>query len=288
MGFAYINMLDQPEAKIGRRRRWMNYWGGLVYRPKIKQPVDLGIRGLQGVNMVLPLDQGNWPRLREETRQRLVSRVEQLLQRHQVTQLAADRREKKFWQQCLPEQRVYFGDLFLKLLALVMIQELLSRQSLRKLIFVGQVSEFAPLLEYAGRFDLPLSLQNPWPAQMEPLQYQLLYQKGVAVSNSQLRPQDWERQDLVVAFSDIRALTAAAPRTHCLLLDDKSFGLAPMLEARLSASGLQGSVAALAPIMESYLLGEKDPAAYEAAQYDALIQAGKTQGLWLPFLDNCS
>jgi hypothetical protein len=293
MEFAYCSMRAAGSRRAApdssRKRRWMNYWGAWFYRPKIRKGLDIGMEGTKGISLTLPTDPSNWRHLSPHIRRRITARIEQMLAMSRVKRLAIDRREKSVWQDCAPDMPAYCGDLFLKLLALVMIEHVLARQGAEKLIFVGWISGYEALLEYAGRFHLPLSLQNMYPGRMEPLQNRLLYEKGLALSNSQFRPREWRRQDLVVAFSDIRALSALAPQTTCLTLDDGRSGLAPAVEERLASNGVDGTVAALAPIMEACLLRDREVAdADQAPYYPALLQEGRRRGLWRPFLDNCS
>ena len=115
----------------------------------------------------------------------------------------------------------------------------------------------------------------------------LLYEKGLAVSNSYVNPHNWGRGDLIVSFEPgSRSLAIASPEVFGIRLDDDSSGLAPELEQVLALAGLNPKINTLAPILETCLLTQ---AGYFNSNgediHQALIEAGDSIGLWEPFLD---
>lgn len=292
--FAYFNMLKGERGGLARQRYLLNRLAAFVYSPRIEKMIDLGVNDLQGCNLLLPLGREDWHQLEENNRIKIRQKIDKLIEECSVKSLALNRKSKNYILTHRNDLALIFGDLFINLLAAVFIEDTLSHREIKHLILMGEIPGLNNLLEYISQWDVPISLQNYQPQRVEKLTHDLLYYKGIAVTNSQIKPQSWQRGDLVIGFdSNGRRFALLSPEAFYLALDNESRGLAPYLEARLLSAGLENNLATLAPILENCLLKTDINYAYDLnadhnvdnTGFQNLIERGWQMGLWLAFLD---
>jgi hypothetical protein len=250
-----------------------------------------------------PLGPDNWKQMESDQRGFMWKKSESIMHDFAVGSMAADRRLKMSLQTAEAKFPLLFGDNFIKALAAVMVKHALGKRNINKLIMVGEMAELLPLVDHLGGYGLPVSVQNQRPARDEAITWRLLYDKGWAVSNSYINPENWMRGDLIILFqSGYKRLAMAAPGTFWLELNDEGHNLAPSLENALVRVGMDNHLSMLAPILESILYSkagisandveinglEFAPQIKNGADLETLIEAGEKLGLWEPFRQGCS
>lgn len=293
--FAYFNMLETERGGLAKSRYFLNRLAAFMYFPRIEKFIDLGINDLQGCNLLLPLGKKDWYQLEEYRQVKILQKIDNLIDECSLKSLALNRNGKDFILSHRNDLIFTFGDIFIKLLVAVFIEDTLSRRDIKHIILMGEIPGLKNLLEYISKWGVPISIQNYQPHKFERITHDLLYHKGIAITNSQIKPQSWQKGDLVLGF-DItgRRFALMSPDAFYLPLDNESRGLAPYFEARLMSAGLDSSLATLAPIMENCLL--KNDTDFEIDEennvknyyYNVLIDRGWQMGLWLAFLDKQS
>lgn len=237
--------------------------------------------------------------LEPETRRLLLNRSADIARSYQLPGLAADRRLKRQLLELSVNFPLVLGDNFIKALAVALTVRMLSRRELKRVILVGETDYFPDFISGICAYGIPLSIQSRFPARYEVMAYRLLYEKGYAVSTSLLRPQTWDKGELVFILDPREEGAAAAfPRASCVPLTDNSRGLAPELEAWLDSNGIVNDLYNLAPIMETCMLAEAGflppsgenigtnmAAMEEGRRFLELQEVGTELGLWNLFLD---
>lgn len=288
LDFAFFNMRDSNRQGLANIKSFLDRLAPVLFPPRIKQLIHFGRLGLKGCNVMLPLGEGNWTILNNDNRGRMIEKTEAILQEYELPRMGVDRRLKGLFQTQKHSLPVVFGDHFIGALAAILVEKTIALQDIKKLILVGDVPDLYPLLNNVSQYHIPISVQNYQPARYEIMVHRLLYEKGLAVSNSHVNPHNWGRGDLIVSFEPgSRSLAIASPEVFGIRLDDDSIGLAPELEQVLVRSGLNPKIHTLAPILETCLLAQAgyfNPNGEDLHQ--ELIEAGDDIGLWEPFLDN--
>lgn len=298
LDFAFFNMREGNRQGLANRKTFLDRLALFLFPPRVEHLINFGRLGLKGCNVILPLGEGNWSILNHDNRGRIIEKTEAILNEYELPRMGVDRRLKGVLAAEEHHLPVYFGDKFISVLAAVLIEKAISRHDIKKLVLVGNVPHLESLLNNLSAYNIPISVQNYQPVRYEIMIYRLLYEEGLAVSNSYLNPQNWSRGDLIIYFeTGVRSLALASPQAFYLRLDDERSGLAPELETVLTDSGLNPKLHTLAPILETCLLakaGKTNPDGEEKhfnidtgpeVIYSEMIEAGHTLGLWEPFLD---
>ncbi len=296
LDFAFLNMMDRNRQGLAARKFFLDRLAPVFYSPRVEHLINFGKLGVKGCNVFLPLGEGNWQQLEVDNRTRMLEKSEGILQEYDLQKMAADRRLKKTLSDNEAMFPLVFGDNFIKALAAVLVRQALEIKSIEKLVLVGDMIDLLPLLDNLGRYMLPISVQNNHPARFEATAHYLLYEKGLAITNSYLSPNTWDEGDLIIIFENgLRRMTLASPRAFYIELMDESRGLAPSLEMSLSKVGLDDSLHTLAPILESCLYkkagillpsAEEEELDYKpkvGAEVEILIELGEDMGVWEPF-----
>lgn len=287
LDFAFFNMRESNRQGLANRKTFLDRLAPILFSPRVKQLINFGRLGLKGCNVLLPMGEGNWTIMNPNNRGRMMEKTEEILNDYELPRLGVDRRLKSLF---LAEQHnlpVVFGDHFISALAAVLIEKAIVFQDPGKLILVGDIPDVFPLLTNLAGYHIPISMQNYYPVRNEIMVHRLLYDKGLAVSNSYVNPHNWRKGDLIVSFEPSgRSLAIASPEVFGIRLDDDSTGLAPELEQALTEAGLNPKINTLAPILETCLLAEAGYLNLSGEElHEGLIEAGDNIGLWEPFLD---
>lgn len=296
LDFAFLNMMSQDRQGLAARKFFLDRLAPIFYSPRVNNLIHFEDLGVKGCNVFLPLGQANWKQLEENRRTNMLFRSEGILQEYDLLRMAADRRMKKLLEITAPMFPVIFGDNFIKVLAAVLVRDTLQNHAVDKLIVVGDMPDLIPLLEHLARYLVPISVQNTQPARFEYTAYKLLYERGLAVSNSYICPESWEKGDLILLFdAACKRLALAARHTFYIELINESRGLAPGLENDLSRVGMDDHLQTLAPILESCLYTkagieqasveklELDLQVNQSMELEKWIKAGDEMGLWEVF-----
>jgi hypothetical protein len=287
LDFAFFNMRDRNRQGLANQKSFLDRLAPVLFPPRVKQLIHFGRLGLKGCNVLLPLGEGNWTILNPNSRGRMIEKTEAILNDYELPRMGVDRRLKSLFFPQEHSLHLVFGDHFISALAAILVENTIALQDIKKLILVGDIPDLFPLLNNVARYHIPISVQNYHPVKNEIMVHRLLYEKGLAVSNSYINPHNWERGDLIVSFEPgSRSLAIASPEVFGIRLDDDSSGLAPELEQVLVGAGLNPKINTLAPILETCLLAQAgyfNPNGEDIHQ--ALIEAGDSIGLWEPFLD---
>ncbi|MDD3365489.1 MAG: hypothetical protein PHZ03_10945 [Syntrophomonas sp.] len=288
LDFAFFNMRDSNRQGLANRKSFLDRLAPILFPPRVKQLIHFGRLGLKGCNVLLPMGEGNWTILNPDNRGRMIEKTEAILNDYELPRMGVDRRLKSLFLTQEHSLHLVFGDHFISALAAILVEKTIALQDIKKLILVGDIPDLCPLLNNVSRYHIPISVQNYHPVGNEIMVHRLLYEEGLAVSNSYVNPHNWGRGDLVVSFEPgSRSLAIASPEVFGIRLDDDSSGLAPELEQVLAGAGLNPKINTLAPILETCLLAQAgyfNPNGEDIHQ--ALIAAGDGIGLWEPFLDN--
>jgi hypothetical protein len=300
LDFAILHMLDHKRQGLAARKYFLDRLAPVFFSPRVEHLIDFGDLGLKGCNVLLPLGESNWQQLEADMRGYMWKKSEGILQEYAVTNMAADRRLKKTFEPSEAMFPLVFGDHFIKALAAVLVRHTLERRSVDKLVLVGNMAELLPLLDHLSDYRLPISVQNQQPGRGEITAQRLLYEKGLAISNSYISPENWTQGDLIILFQPgYKRMALAAPGAFYLELNDESQDLAPSLEHALARAGMDHRLPILAPILESIMYTkagisqrevEKNDLNYElksGTDLEALIDIGEQLGVWDPFRHSC-
>jgi len=296
--FAILNMLDRNRRGLTTRKYFLDRLAPVFFSPRVEHLIHLKDLGFRGCNVFFPLGPDNWKQMESDQRGFMWKKSESIMQDFAVGNMAADRRLKMSLQTGEAKFPLLFGDNFIKALAAVMVKHALERKTINKLIMVGKMAELFPLVDHLGGYGLPVSVQNQCPARDEAIAWRLLYDKGWAVSNSYISPENWMQGDLIILFQPgYKRLAMAAPGAFWLELNDEGHNLAPSLENELVRVGMDNHLSMLAPILESILYTKAGisgnnveinglefvPEIKNGADLETLIEAGEQLGLWEPF-----
>lgn len=297
LDFAFFNMREDNRKGLANRKTFLDRLAPFLFPPRVERLINFGRMGLKGANVMLPLGEGNWSILNQDNRGWMIEKTGAILNEYELPRMGVDRRLVGIFsalEHCLP---VNFGDQFISVLAAVMIDEMISRHDIKKLVLVGDIPYIEPLINHISIYKIPISVQNYHPGRYEIMAYRLLYEEGLAVSNSYLNPQNWGKGELIISVEPrSRSLALASPQAFYIRLDDERSSLAPELEEILAGSGLNPKLHTLAPILETCLLAQAGKIDHDGEEYlnkqakrreihQEMIEAGRELGLWEPFLD---
>lgn len=255
LDFAFFNLINTDKRGFLYRKTVLDRLAPFLFAPRVKNLIDLPELGSAGCNIVLPLGPGNLKILDNKKKKELFNKTIKILNDKKLKNIAVDRSLKPVFPELSSGFSLVFGDNFIKALAFVLIREILSRKELKKLIIVGNAEDFEGFIEAISRYGLPISIQNPYPEKYEVFAYHFLYHKGLAISNSKIKPEKWKKDDLVLILdSEMQELAITFPKACFIKLSNKSQGLSLGLENKLASCGIEPVLHNLAPILEAYLL----------------------------------
>jgi len=298
LDFAFFNMRSYNRQGLANRKPILDKLAPLLFSPRVERLIYFGRLGLKGCNLNLPLGEGNWSILNHDNRDLMLARTRAILEDYALPRMGVDRRLKNIFTAEEHHLSLIFGDCFLSVLAGVLINQAVSRHEIKRLILLGDIPHLWPLIQTISGHQIPISLQNFCPKRYEIMVHRLLYEEGLAVSNSCINPQSWEQGDLVLSVEPQQArIRLASPHIFQIRLDDECSGAAPELEQVLQEAGLDPQMYNLAPILESCLLAQAGKSVHSgesnyldaefmsADVYREMMEAGYHLGMWEPFLD---
>jgi len=296
LDFAFFNMMNSNRQGLAKQKFLLDRLAPLFYGPRVERLIDLSELGFKGLNIHMPLGEGNWQNLQEDRQRLLLRRSEEILGEYELEWMAVDRRLKRVFTSA-PGKLCRFGDHFILALAVTLIERTISRHAIDRLILAGDIPYLVPLIENLSQYQIPISVQNYYPVRCELIIHRLMYEKGLAISNSAISPQNWGKGDLVIFFdAHCQRFTVGRPQAFYINLEDNRRCLAPDLENQLSKAGLESGLYTLAPIMESCIAAqagiaamgrEEDRAACPETAFDFedIVAAGRVMDLWFYFAD---
>lgn len=293
--FAFFNLMQSDKRGLVYQKYLLDRLAPFLFAPRVTRLIDLPVINARGYHVVMPLGEGNLDSMEPERQLQMLSKSIEVTRDFNLPALAVDRRLKSRFAISEVGLKLVFGDHFIKALAAAYIKHSLSRHDIKRIVVATDNEDLVDFIEYASRFDVPLSIQSFQPARYEPVAYQMMYENGRIVSTSMLNPHSWSRGDLVVVFDPQDRFVAISPRdVFCLQLGNKSCNLAPSLEKSLQSYGVEARLHNLAPIME-LCLGphtEEQPALLHdfnrtvtGLGFLPLEKAANSLGLWELFLD---
>jgi len=298
LDFAFFNMLNNNRQGLANRKTFLDKLAPLLFSPRVERLIYFGRLGLKGCNLMLPLGEGNWGILNQDNRGWMLARISAILAEYDLPRMGVDRRLREALNTQEHQLSLLFGDRFISLLASVLIDQAISRHDINKVVLVGDIPHLWPLIRSVAIHQIPVSLQNYCPKRYEMVVHRLLYEEGLAVSNSCINPHNWAKGDLVLTVEpDQGRIALASPQAFYIRLDDERAGMAPELEQVLQGAGLNSQMYNLAPILESCLMalagkpdhnGENkyfDTEVMSVNMYREMIETGCRLGMWEPFLD---
>ncbi|MEA4924831.1 MAG: hypothetical protein VB084_05905 [Syntrophomonadaceae bacterium] len=298
LDFAFFNMREDNRKGLANRKSFLDKLAPFLFPPRVERLINFGRMGLQGCNVMLPLGEGNWSILNSDNRDRMLEKTGEILNEYDVPRMGVDRRLMEIFAAREHSLPVVFGDWFISILSAVLVEAMISRHDIQKLILVGAIPQLEPFINNIVRYNIPISMQNYYPGRYEILKYRLLYEEGLAVSNSYLNPQNWNKGDLIISVDlNCRSLALASPQAFYIRLDNERSGMAPEWEEILRGAGLSPQLHTLAPILETCLLAQAGKIDHDGEErcfnqadkgkefYQAMIEVGHVLGLWEPFLD---
>lgn len=298
LDFAFFNMREDNRKGLANRKTFLDRLAPFLFPPRVERLINFGRMGLKGCNVMLPLGEGNWSIMNQDNRGLMMEKTGAILEEYELSRMGVDRRLKGILSGHGYHLPVIYGDRFISVLAAVMVDAMISRHDIKKLVLVGDIPQIEPLINSISCYKIPISMQNYNPGRYEIMAYRLLYEEGLAVSNSYLNPQNWEKGDLIISVEHGRSnLALASPQAFYIRLDNDRSGLAPELEEVLRGSGLSPQLYTLAPILESCLLSQAGKIDHDGEEqsvnksgkrrelHQEMIEAGHGLGLWEPFLD---
>ncbi len=288
LDFAFFNMRDTNRKGLTGRKLFLDRLAPVLFPPRVERLINFGRLGLKGCNVNIPLGEGNWSILNQNNRGWMIEKTGTILNEFELPRIGVDRRLKGIFNEQEHSLGMVFGDHFITALAAVLVNRLVISRDINKLVLVGEIPDLEPLINNLSRYHIPISVQNYRPSRYEIMVYRLLYEEGLAISNSYISPQNWGRGDLVVSFeAGGRSLAMASREAFYIKLDNACCGLAPELEKVLAGAGMNSSLSILAPILETCMLAQAGKFNHDGEEnvHQALIQLGDDMGLWDPFLD---
>lgn len=298
LNFAFFHMMNHKRQGLAGRKYFLDRLAPAFYKPRVETLISFEDFSWKGCNLLMPLGQENWAMLEPVIQDQMINRGQTILGDYSLQEMAVDRTLKSLLQARNSAASFCFGDEFVKALAVVVGRKVLSRHAINRLILVGEIPGLERFLEVLSHFETPITVQSSQPSRYEIMDYRLLYEKGLAVSNGLIQPRNWQKGDLILAFEPGHyEFVVTAPGLFFFGLDDSGEGLAPDLENILEFAGLNPALHTLAPILESCLctkagfqgLGEEITMSGTDAvlnrSFESLIQAGDEIGLWESFLD---
>lgn len=298
LDFAFFNLINEDKKGLMSRKFFLEMLTPIFFRPRLEKLIDLSDIEAKGCNIVVPLGENNFNILNQELKEDLIRKSFNIINDYHIQYMAVDRSLKQHLGKLANNYSVVFGDNFIKALANKIITATISKHEIKKIILLGETEFFEDFLEVIAGYEVPLSIQNENPHQYEIMAHRILYEKGCAISNSYIAPENWETGDMIVRFNNEKGgLTVGSPALYYLEFSNENVAMAPDLEASLRVSGIPPSFDTLAPIMETCLLTKAGFSNLNAEQSDAnvlnsgkfflrLQEVGNNLGIWDLFLDN--
>ncbi|NLJ71972.1 MAG: hypothetical protein GX333_03035 [Syntrophomonadaceae bacterium] len=296
LDFAYFNLIDNEKKGLIPKKFWLELLTPIFFRPRLESLIDLRELESKGCNILFPIAINHLDILSFNTFKNVIDKSLNIIGKYDIDYMAVDRNLKPYLLEA-PEKLV-FGDNFIKALANVLIQNLLEKHPMKKIIVIGEPLDFYEFLEVIASYGLPMAIQNYNPSQYELLVHRMLYENGSAISNSYICPDDWDKGHLVLYFNKlIDGLSIIMPELAYMEFTNKRVDIKESFKNKMLANHISIGINSLAPIMETCLLskrgfsmhnGEKGKATVPLKGKDFLhLQAiGDKLGLWGNFLDN--
>lgn len=293
--FAFFNLMESDKRGLVYQKYLLDRLAPFLFAPRVTRLIDLPVINARGYHVVMPLGEGNLNNMDPERQVQMLSKSIEVTRDFNLPALAVDRRLQSRFVVSDVGLKVVFGDHFIKALAAAYIKNSLSRHDIKRIVIATDHEDLVDFMDYASRFDLPVSIQSYQPARYEPVAYQMMYENGRIVSTSMFNPHSWSKGDLVVVFDPRDRFLGISPRdVFCLQLGNRSCNLAPSLEHDLQCHGVEARLHNLAPIMELYIgpHAEKQPVvlndccgAIAGQEFVLMEKAANSLGLWELFLD---
>lgn len=298
LDFAFFNLIKEEKKGLISRKFFLEILTPIFFKPRLERLIELRDIGAKGCNIILPLGESNFQVLNDELKQHIINKSFNIINDYDIEYMAVDRNLKHYLGELANNYSVVFGDNFIKALANTVIAATLSKHDIKKIVLLGETEFFEDFLEVIAGYEVPLSIQNQNPHQYEIMAHRMLYEKGCAISNSYIAPENWEAGDIIVSFDqEEKGLIVGSPALFYLEFSNKSVNMAPDLEASLRVSGISPNIHCLAPILETCLLTKAGFSTLNAEQKDAKVlnsgkvflrlqEVGNYLGIWDLFLDN--
>lgn len=295
LDFAFFNLINRDKKGLFYQKGLLDRLTPFIFRPRIKNLIQLPPIHCQGCHIVLPLGTGNMQLLEPAKQQIMLQRSCEVARDFNLQAVAVNRSIKNLCVEAQGDLPLIFGDEFIKALAYTIIKHSLSHRQISKVVLVGEIPGLAGFIEEVSNLQVPVSLQSHCPSRYEIMIYRLMYEKGNVVSNSQLNPHKWEKGNLVIILdSRYHQLSVGIPDLMLFKLTNESRGLAADLESRLQNSQIDPLLCNLAPILETCLLQqagfwgsgrEQDILKGEKITFQRLAEWGHRNEIWDLFLD---
>ncbi|NLB88734.1 MAG: hypothetical protein GX790_05835 [Syntrophomonadaceae bacterium] len=298
LDFAFLNLINKDKKGLLSRKYFLERLTPIFFLPRLERLIDLRDIEAKGCNIIVPLGESNFELLNHELKEHLIKKSFNIINSYDIQYMAVDRNLKPQLGELANNYSVVFGDNFIKALANVLITDTLSKHEIKKIVLLGETEAFEDFLEVIAGYEVPLSIQNHNPHQYEIMVHRMLYEKGCAISNSYIVPNNWEIGDMIVSFDEAKGgLIVGSPSLYYLEFSNHSVNIAPDLESSLRVSGIPPSFHSLAPILETCLLTKAGfPGLNEEQDVSNQITSGKFflklqevgdhLGIWDLFLDN--
>lgn len=293
--FAFFNLMQSDKRGLVYQKYLLDRLAPFLFAPRVARLIDMPVINARGYHVVLPLGEGNLNSMEPERQQQMLSKSIDVTRDFNLPALAVDRRLKPRFVLPQVDMQIIFGDHFIKALAAAYINRSLNRHAVKRIIIATDNEDLVDFVDYASRFDVPLSIQSYQPARYEPVAHQMMYENGRAVSTSLFNPRSWSKGDLVVIFDPRdRFVAISPPDVFCLQLGNRSENIAPVLENNLKNHGVEARLCILAPIMELCLgiITAKQPSRETVTAETVLPpdfirveKSASSLGLWELFLD---
>lgn len=298
LDFAFLNLINRDKKGLFSRKFFLERLTPVFCNPRLERLIDLRNIDAKGCNIIVPLGEKNFQALNPGLKEQLIQKSFNIINSYDIQYMAVDRNLKEHLGQLGNNYSVVFGDNFIKALANVVINDILSKHAVKKIVVLGETEDFEDFLEVIAGYEVPISIQNQNPHQYEIMAHRMLYEKGCAISNSYLAPENWETGDIIVSFNQVKeGLVIGSPELYYLDFTNHSVNMAPDLERSLKVSGIPPSFHSLAPILETCLLAkagifnlneeqDKTITSNNGKFFLLLQEMGEELGVWDLFLDN--
>lgn len=296
LDFAYFNLIDKEKKGLIAKQFWLEILTPIFFQPRLENLIDLKDIEAKGCNIILPLGINNLQILNKPIQEKIINKSLNIMQQYNIDYMAVDRKLKPYFQGA--NDNLIFGDNFIKALANVLVKDTLNKYDLKKIIIIGETSEFSSFLEVIASYELPLSMQNNNPSQYEIISHRLLYEKGYAISNSIISPNSWQKGDIILYFnSEIGGINIIIPEICYIEFTNNKVDIDAELQDTLQRYNISLGINSLAPIIETCLLNKRGFSRSNGEQIKAMklingrefleLQAlGDNLGIWSIFLDN--
>jgi len=297
LNFALFNLTDMEKMGLAFRKIFLNRLTPLFFAPRIERLIKVTCLNSRGYNIVLPMGPETFKALNPDKLEIMINRTISLAEKQNLYCMAVDRRLKDLFSPTEGNISIVYGDDFIKALAYVLIERIISKHGAERLVIVGEAEKLQDFITEVVEFNLPVSMQSLQAVKNEIFSYHMLYKYGYAVSNSHINPDGWDTGDIVVAFDQVNhKMVLANSDIKLLEFNNESYNLAPDIEHDVSNCGINSNLYNLAPILETCLLSKEGLLAEDEEQINTkyapykgfmrLREIGYELGLWDVFLDN--